>query len=184
MRGKITDQDLTDYALNELGAGERLYVESMLSVSEECLNDVYQMLEMSEMLKDGFEAEEDSASLLLNDEQRIKVLTVPRWQWRGLLQRAAAIALLLAGAGYAVKHPEVLHKGIAVRKAASASELTTGNAIDAGNKGFAKSAEEYIAARMQAAKPQEGADFQFVVAPAICTPPIFDMSVVSDVLDM
>ncbi len=55
MRGKITDQDLTDYALNELPPNERLYVESMLGVSEECRGDVYQMLDLGEMLKEGFE---------------------------------------------------------------------------------------------------------------------------------
>ena len=50
MRGRLTEQDLTDYALNELPPDERLYVESMLGVSEECRNDVVQMLELSEML--------------------------------------------------------------------------------------------------------------------------------------
>lgn len=184
MRGKITDQDLTDYALNELSPAERLYVESMLSVSEECRNDVYQMLEVSDMLREGFEAQENSAALLLNDEQRTKVLTVPRWQWRGLLQRVAAVALLLTGVGYAMKHPEFLYKGIVVRRATSASEAAGGIASDVSQKGFAKSAEEYIAARMQAAKSQDGVEFQFVVAPAVCTPPIFEMSVVPDVIEM
>ena len=55
MRGKVSDQDLTDYALNELPPNERLYVESMLGVSEECRNDVYAMLEMGEMLKELLE---------------------------------------------------------------------------------------------------------------------------------
>ena len=50
MRGKLTDQDLTDYALNEMDAHQRLYVESMLAVSVECLNDVYEMLEVAHML--------------------------------------------------------------------------------------------------------------------------------------
>ena len=102
MRGKVTDQDLTDYALNALSADERLYVESMLAVSEECRHDVYQMLEVSEMLREGFEEQEEGASLLLDETQREKVLTVPRWQWRGFIQRAAAVALLAAGTAYAV----------------------------------------------------------------------------------
>ena len=55
MRGRLTEQDLTDYALNELPPDERLYVESMLGVSEECRNDIYQMLELSELLKEGME---------------------------------------------------------------------------------------------------------------------------------
>ena len=42
MRGKISDQDLTNYALNDgLDSRERLYVESMLAVSEECRQDIY-----------------------------------------------------------------------------------------------------------------------------------------------
>ena len=34
MRGKLTEQDLTNYALNELPPDERLYAESILGVSE------------------------------------------------------------------------------------------------------------------------------------------------------
>jgi anti-sigma factor RsiW len=47
MRGRLTEQDLTDYALNELPPDERLYTESMLAVSEECRDDIYRMLELS-----------------------------------------------------------------------------------------------------------------------------------------
>ena len=59
MRGKISDQDLADYALNDLQPEERLYVESMLGVSEECRHDVYQMIELSQLLEEGFEKESD-----------------------------------------------------------------------------------------------------------------------------
>ena len=46
MRGKLSEQDLTNYALNEgLDPRERLYVESMLGASEPCRDDVYKMLE-------------------------------------------------------------------------------------------------------------------------------------------
>ncbi len=41
MRGKISDQDLTDYALNELQPESGSIVESMLAVSEECRHDIY-----------------------------------------------------------------------------------------------------------------------------------------------
>ena len=58
MRSEISDQDLTDYALNELGPEERLYVESMLAVSEECRNDVYEMIDMAMLLEKGFERED------------------------------------------------------------------------------------------------------------------------------
>ena len=55
MRGKISDQDLTDYALDELDPHERLYVESMLAVSEECRADVYDLIEYGQMIEEGFE---------------------------------------------------------------------------------------------------------------------------------
>ena len=56
MRGKITDQDLTNYALNDgLEPSERLYVESMLAVSEECRNDVYQMIDVATLLEKSFD---------------------------------------------------------------------------------------------------------------------------------
>ena len=57
MRAHISEQDLTDYALNELDPHQRIYVESMLAVSEECRNDVYKMIELSQLLEQGFERE-------------------------------------------------------------------------------------------------------------------------------
>ena len=73
MRAHITEQDLTDYALNELEAHERIYVESMLAVSEECREDVYRTIELAQLLEQGFEREDsfarrEEASLL--PEQR------------------------------------------------------------------------------------------------------------------
>lgn len=185
MRGKVTDQQLTEYALNELSPIERMYVESMLAVSEECRDDVYQMLDMSEMLREGFETQEDGAALLLKEDQRVKVLTVPRWHWRGFIQRAAAVALLASGAVYVAKNPQSWQRGKASDSVASvgASETPEG-APEISNQGFAKSAEEYLAARMQAVKPADGPDFQFVSAPAVCTPPVFSGLSISDIVEM
>ena len=64
MRGKLSDQDLTNYALNELEARERLYVESMLAVSVECRDDVYQMIDVAQMLEEGFEREEKDEKII------------------------------------------------------------------------------------------------------------------------
>jgi anti-sigma factor RsiW len=77
MRGRISDQDLTDYALNELQPEERLYVESMLAVSEECRNDVYEMIEMGQLLEEGFEREEGRVPAMLTREQRSRLLAAP-----------------------------------------------------------------------------------------------------------
>ena len=120
MRGRLTEQDLTDYALNELPPDERLYVESMLGVSEECRNDIVQMLELSEMLKEAMEQTESDV-LTLNADQRAKVLEVPAWHWRGILQKAAAILLLSVGTAYTATRPGFWDKsGAAADKLASA----------------------------------------------------------------
>ena len=142
MRGKVTDQDLTNYALNELSPEERLYVESMLAVSEECRNDVYQMLDVSEMLKEGFEQSEYGSDLLLNDEQREKVLEVPRFHWRGFLQRAAAIALLAAGTAYTMTRPAMRGTPGPTENLASAGEVVGSLVADVQSNGFAGTGEE------------------------------------------
>lgn len=185
MRGKVTDQDLTNYALNELSPEERLYVESMLGVSEECRHDVYQMLELSEMLKEGFEQDEDSAALLLDDTQRAKVLEVPRFHWRGFLQRAAAVALLAAGTAYTMTRPGLWQQTAGpAGQIATASEAVGSLVAGIQNDGFARTAEEVTARLLKASMPAEGSDFQFVAAPAVCTPPIFDMPPMPEVVEM
>jgi anti-sigma factor RsiW len=73
VRGNISDQDLTDYALNELQDGERLYLESMLAVSEECREDIYKMIDLAQMLEEGFERDiivAERQELALREEQR------------------------------------------------------------------------------------------------------------------
>lgn len=96
MRSKISDQDLTDYALNELGPDERLYVESMLAVSEECRNDVYETIDFAMSLEEGFEREEGKAELLeLTAEQRMALLNV-QMPNRFLRRTVAALAMAAA----------------------------------------------------------------------------------------
>ena len=187
MRGKVTDQDLTNYALNELSPEERLYVESMLGVSEECRNDVYQMLELSEMLKEGFEEDEYGTDLLLKDDQRERVLEVPRFHWGGFFQRAAAIALLAAGTGYTMTRPGLWNdRGPGVQIATGGEAM--GNFVaEVQSKGFARTADELTSRMLKASMPSEtveSVDFQFVAAPAVCTPPIFDMPVMPEVAEM
>ena len=184
MRGKVTDQDLTNYALNELSPDERLYVESMLAISEECRHDVYQMLDVSEMLKEGFEDSEYGADLLLNDEQREKVLEVPRFHWAGFFQRAAAIALLAAGTAYTVTRPGLLSSPGAAENLATAGEAVGSLVANVQSNGFARTAEEVTARLLKASVPAEQSDFQFVAAPAVCTPPIFDMPAMPEVVEM
>jgi len=106
MRGQITDQDLTDYALNELQPEERFYVESMLAVREDCRNDVYEMIEHSQLLEEGFEAQEDRTPVFtLTTEQRQELLSLkvaPRWIPATVGTLAAA-----ACAAFAITHPNL-----------------------------------------------------------------------------
>ncbi len=186
MRGKVTDQDLTDYALNELPPDERLYVESMLAISEECRNDVYEMLDMSEMLKEGLEAEE-IPDFTLNEDQRSRVLFVPSWTFRGFFSKVAAIALLAVGTAYALTRPGVWQEGGTVDKLATAGQAVHTLVGEFQTRDLPKTAEELIA-RIQAASPSvdSGADFQLVSAPAaVCTPPVFvEMPAVADIVEM
>lgn len=100
MRSKLSDQDLTDYALNELGPEERLYVESMLAVSEECRNDVYETIDAAMMIEEGFEREESRLlQVELTGGQRAMLLDVhvkSRFWQRSAAVLAAAAAVALA----------------------------------------------------------------------------------------
>ena len=51
MNTTIPEQYLTDYALNELGPEERIYVESLLGASEEAREDVYELIDLAVVLE-------------------------------------------------------------------------------------------------------------------------------------
>jgi anti-sigma factor RsiW len=173
MRGRLTPQDLTDYALNELPPDERLYVESMLGVSEECRNDAYQMLELGELLKEGMERN-DSDVLTLSAEQRAKVLDVPAWHWRGILQKAAAILLLSTGTAFIATRPGFWEKGgAAADKLASAGHAVQGMVADVQEKGFARSVEEFRSRLEKISTVAVETEWQFAAQPAVCTPPVW-----------
>ena len=173
MRGRLTPQDLTDYALNELPPDERLYVESMLGVSEECRNDIVQMLELSVMLKDGMEQIE-SDELTLNAEQRAKVLEVPAWHWRGFLQKAAAILLLSVGTAFTTTRPGFWDRsGAAADRLASAGYAVQGMVAEVQEKGFARSVEEFRTRLEKLSGQVAETEWQFAAQPAVCTPPVW-----------
>ena len=110
MRGKLTDQDLTDYALNELDPHQRMYVESMLAVSVECRNDVYEMLDIAQMLEDGFERDSKRVPALLTGEQRAELVR-PRKRRVALafLHRAAATVAVAACVAFALANSRFWH---------------------------------------------------------------------------
>ncbi len=110
MRGKLSDQDLTNYALNEgLDARERLYVESMLGLSEECRGDVYKMLDLSTLLEKGFEQEADLTAPCLTAAQRTRLLTAtPRFEIFPVVRKTAAALSLAACVAFVLANPQVL----------------------------------------------------------------------------
>lgn len=108
MRGKLTEQDLTNYALNDgLEPRERLYVESMLGASEECRNDVYKMLDMAALLERGFDMESNRTVPRLTKAQRVELLNAkPRLEFLPFVRKAAATLSLAACVAVAVVSPD------------------------------------------------------------------------------
>ncbi len=76
MKVKVSEQDLTDYSLDELGPEERIYVETVLAGSEEAREDVYAMIDMAMMLDAGFEREQIQEPAVLTVEQRRALMNV------------------------------------------------------------------------------------------------------------
>ncbi|MEI6712428.1 MAG: hypothetical protein WCO60_01660 [Verrucomicrobiota bacterium] len=108
MKDRLSQQDITDYALNELSSRERLYVESMMLGSEELKEDACAVIEMAKLLEEGFEAEMAWKELSLGDERRSQVLSqLPASAWRGIGKAAAAVAALAACVAFSVAAPVV-----------------------------------------------------------------------------
>lgn len=126
MRGPLSDQDLTDYALNELAPEERIYVESMLAVSEECRNDVCETIEMARWIEQGYEREIVAAEvreLSLKPEQRAE-LTRPHFTGRYFVRDIAAAIGLAACVAFTITKfddPQFAGARLAMGKVAAAS---------------------------------------------------------------
>lgn len=125
MRSQISDQDLTDYALNELDPAQRIYVESMLAVSEECRSDIYEMIDMAMLIEQGFEREEAKISETLRPEQRAALLSV-RTRPRQYVQRIAVALAAAAALTFAAMHPEFWQWQGGGAKVAQVSNYVTG----------------------------------------------------------
>ena len=110
MRGNLSEQDLTDYALNELNDVDRLYVESMLAASEECRNDIVATIEMAQCLEQGFERElivAERQELALREEQRLELVKT-HFRLRYALRDAAGALGLAACVAFAITSIERL----------------------------------------------------------------------------
>lgn len=138
MRGQVSDQDLTEYSLNELDPAQRLYVESILAVSEECRNDVYEMIDLAMLLDQGFEREGGKVVAIgLRPEQRAELLTVKARPLQ-YVQRFAAVLAAAAAVAFVVTHPEMWQFKAGGTKVAQVSKTVVGavsatEAADFGN---------------------------------------------------
>jgi len=104
MRGNLSEQDLTDYALNELNDVDRLYVESMLAASEECRNDIVATIQMAQCLEQGFERElilAERQDLALRSEQRLDLVR-PHFTLRYALRDVASALGIAACVAFAI----------------------------------------------------------------------------------
>lgn len=129
MRSNISDQDLTDYALNELDDEQRLYVESMLAVSEECRNDVYETIDMAMLLEKGFDREGAKVAGELTVEQREKLIAFkPRPRY---VEAAAAITAAAAAVAFAFSHPGLWHVPGGAQQVALVSTQVSNYVVDA-----------------------------------------------------
>jgi anti-sigma factor RsiW len=184
VRGKISDQDLTDYALNELQPEDRLYLESMLAVSEACREDIYKMIDLAQMLEEGFEKDTVIAErheLTLRPEQR-EVLVQPHFTRRYIIRdiiSALGIAACVTFAaakldGFEFSGPQ----GVAGR-VAHASTMAT-DAMTAAVQSpetidLAKSLEALRSLAEEGAKLVPVSTDLIPEPPTICTPPTLIM---------
>jgi anti-sigma factor RsiW len=183
VRGTFSDQDLTDYALNELEPADRIYIESMLAVSEECRNDVYRTIDLAQTIEQGFEREGWIAEeLSLLPEQRAN-LTRPHFTGRYLLREAASAIGLAACVAFVVTILGKLERAdassAASRMAQVSSEVSTkvsstvSQAVQSPESVDMKSAFEAL--RAMVADPSNWLPISegMPKPPELCTPPTF-----------
>lgn len=182
MRGKITDQDLTDYALNELGPADRLYLESMLAVSDECRNDVCHTIEMARILEEGFEREIVAAErkeLALRPDQR-EHLAKPHFTLRYMIRDIASALTLAACVAFAITkldHYDFSNARQAAGRMAHVSSNKASGAMTAAVQAtdtidFAK---YMVSLRSLAEEGARKTNDILTDSPTICTPPTLMM---------
>src|SRR5688572_1466431 len=178
MRGKLSEQDLTDYALNELDPVDRLYVESMLAASEECRNDICATIEMAQMLEQGFERElivAERQDLALRADQRMELVR-PHFTLRYALRDVASALGMAACAAFAITMLNDLGGAPRARAAADRVAQASHKAADA--MAVAVQTPEKIdlakvlsSLREMAEEGSKLSNDMMPESPTICTPP-------------
>ena len=183
MRAKISDQDLTDYALDELDSVDRIYVESMLAVSEECRHDVYQIIDLAQTIEAGFERETGVGRVLcLKPEQRAD-LTRPHFTARYAVRDFASAIGLAACVAFALVEVGKLDAskplsragrvaGVSAQVKKQVSKTVT-QAVQAPDTVDMKAAWETLRAMVQNPENWLPITEGMPEPPAICTPPMF-----------
>jgi hypothetical protein len=122
---RLTERDITDYALNELSPKERLYVESMMIGCDETRQEVCDFLELSKMLEEGFHSESELVPMQLDESRRKSVLAHRTDSKRLVVLRSlATIGSFAACITFAVSSPMLLKKsGAAAQLAMLSSRL-------------------------------------------------------------
>jgi hypothetical protein len=154
MKDRLTQQDIADYALNELDPRERLYVESMMLGSEALREDACAMIDTARLLELGFESEVQWQEFSLDESRRKAVLEhFPSSVWQNVGKVAATAVGLAACVAFSVAAPVVwnlaTHPGGSSAKAAAP-----------------KPAEESVSAVSVLTQPSDSGLYSFQVSSA------------------
>ncbi len=165
---KLTEQDLTDYALNELPPNERLYVESLLAVDEESRNDIYASIDLALMLEKGFERETDFPDAGLTGAQRERVLAV---EVPNLFLRRSALALAAAaGIALALMHQDAWLPKESATQVARASSKVSRYVVEAVSANALEGDDSFRAQTAMSAKADADPNLRWLPTPSVSTP--------------
>jgi len=183
VRGPLSDQDLTDYALNELTPQERIYIESMFAASEECRNDVCETIEMARLLEQGYEREMVAAEirdLSLKADQRME-LSRPQHTARYIIRDIAGAIGLAACVAFTITKFDA--ESFAPARSAM-GDLAAKSTEVAGNMSAAVQSNEIDLAKALASLREMAEESSKLIPvstdgilepPTICTPPTLIM---------
>ncbi len=181
MRGPLSDQDLTDYALDELTPQERIYIESMLAASEECRNDVCETIEIARLLEQGYEREIVAAEirdLALKADQRAE-LTRPHHTARYIIRDIAGAIGLAACVAFTIAKfdtPSFAPARSAMNRVAAKSTEFGGNMLVQSNDiDLAKALASLREMAEESSKLIPVSTDGLLEPPTICTPPTLIM---------
>jgi hypothetical protein len=153
MKDRLRQVDITNYALNELEPRERLYVESIMLGCDSTRTDVLEMIEMAQLLEEGFEAEVSGQELVLDPCRRSKVLgnVVSEGVWYHVWRTAAAAVTLAACLVFSVAAPVVWNTAVRPPVSSSNSDIAQGLVVEDEKPDMASTLQMAVSAAAAAA---------------------------------